>query len=393
MRIQRYHLRFVPVLLLAAGLMGCGMMPAEGPATDEAAAEAPHPHDDDEILVLDPPADYLRHLSDLGLEIIDINDLPGMGKNLYHLRIKDGAHPFDARDRHRGRFPDVVVDAHHHYEHHAAKVDKTYTARKASNWQDEKKACGKGLKVGVVDGVVDVKHKAFKGTMITYRSFHLKGQKLAKSGHGTAVTAVIAGRGAWGGLLPGVQIVAANVFHKGKKDKPVGSAKSIVRAIDWMVQMKVPVTNFSIGGGKNALIAAAVDHAASKGMIMIASSGNGGPFSKKKSYPGAYPQVIAITAVDRFDRSARFATSGEYIDFAAPGVDIWTAVPGGGKAMSGTSFAAPIVTAFAAAARERLGLKAADGVRNYLKKHARDRGKPGRDRYTGWGIVQLPPVC
>ena len=78
---------------------------------------------------------------------------------------------------------------------------------------------------------------------------------------------------------------------------------------------------------------------------MVASSGNRGPFSKKKSYPGAYKPVIAVTSVDRFERSAKFATALNYTDFAAPGVGIWTAVPGGGKAMSGTSFAVPVVTA------------------------------------------------
>ena len=30
---------------------------------------------------------------------------------------------------------------------------------------------------------------------------------------------------------------------------------------------------------------------------------------------------------------------------------------------------------------------------DYLRQHAKDRGKPGRDKYTGWGIVQTPPIC
>ncbi|MEK9723912.1 MAG: S8 family serine peptidase, partial [Rhodospirillaceae bacterium] len=124
-------------------------------------------------------------------------------------------------------------------------------------------------------------------------------------------------------------------------------AKAILQAVDWLIGEKVSIINMSIGGGANALIAKAVSHATAKGIIVIASAGNYGPFAKKKNYPG---DVIAITAVDRFERNARFASTGDYIEFAAPGVDIWTAVPGGGKAMSGTSFAAPIVTAYAAAA-------------------------------------------
>lgn len=391
------------VLVLAVLVVGCETVAPDPVAPDSAAtgesAEVPHPLDDDEILVLNPPADYLRHLPDMGLEVIDATDMHVLGK-LYHLRVTDGDHPHAARDEHRDKFPGVVVDAHHHFEHHAKKrkkkkrkIDKTYTPRKAANWHGAKNSCGTGLRVGVIDGVVDVKHRAFKGKKVTYRSFHLKGEKLANSGHGTAVAAIIAGRGNWAGLLPGAEIVAANVFHRGRNGKPVGSTKSIVRALDWMIHQKVPVVNMSIGGSANALISKAVDHAHATGMILIASSGNDGPFSKRKSYPGAYPTVVAITAVDRFGRSARFASKGDYIDFAAPGVDVWTAVPGGGKAMSGTSFAAPVAAAFAAAARKKHGITSSDGLRDYLRQHAKDRGKPGRDKYTGWGIVQTPPIC
>lgn len=356
-------------------------------------AEEHHPHDEDELLVLDPPEDYLRHLPDLGLEVIDVTHLPGIGGKLYHLRIKDGAHPFHARGKHEEKFADVLVDAHHHFEHHAAKIDKNYTPRTATKWATAKSTCGVGLKIGVVDNIIIRKHRAFKGTKITHKSFHLRGQQLAPTSHGTAVTAIIAGHGEWGGLLPGAKIYHANVFHKNKKGRAAGSAKSIIRAIDWMIHQKVPVINFSIGGGRNKLIQKAIEHASDRGIILVASSGNRGPFSKKKSYPGAYEQVIAVTAVDRFERSPRFATAGDYIDFAAPGVGIWTAVPGGGKAMTGTSFAAPIVTAYAAAAQQRLGLKTADEIRDYFRKHTKDRGEPGRDRFTGWGLLNLPPIC
>jgi subtilisin family serine protease len=382
------------VLTLAGLISGCSLTaPAPTDTAPTDTADAPHPHDDDELLVLDPPADYVRHLPDLGLEVIDVTDLPGIGSKLYHLRILDGAHPHHARGKHDERFADVLVDVHHHFQHHAAKADKSYTPRAAAQWTAASAACGNGLRIGIVDNLVDTTHPAFAGAKIVHRSFHLKGEQLARTSHGTAVTAIVAGSSQWHGLLPGAEIYHANVFHRGKKGKAVGSSKSIVQAIDWMIHQKVPIVNFSIGGGRNKLIEKAIAHASATGMILVASSGNRGPFSKKKIYPGAYDQVIAVTAVDRFERSARFATAGDYIDFAAPGVGLWTAVPGGGKAMSGTSFAAPVVTAYAAAAQQRLGLKTADDIRAYFRKHTKDRGEPGRDRYTGWGLVQLPPLC
>jgi hypothetical protein len=147
----------------------CSSLPPKG-------GDEHHPHDEEELLVLDPPADYLRHLPDLGLEVIDVTHVPGIGGQFYHLRIKDGAHPFHAGDTHEKKFGDVVVDGHHHFEHHAAKADKRYTPRAAAKWQKAGKACGAGLRIGVVDNLIDSKHPAFKGIKITHRSFHLKGQ-------------------------------------------------------------------------------------------------------------------------------------------------------------------------------------------------------------------------
>ncbi len=44
------------------------------------------------------------------------------------------------------------------------------------------------------------------------------------------------------------------------------------------------------------------------------------------------------------------ANRGDYIDVAAPGVRVWTALPNNKEgAQSGTSFAAPFVTAIVAA--------------------------------------------
>jgi subtilisin family serine protease len=51
---------------------------------------------------------------------------------------------------------------------------------------------------------------------------------------------------------------------------------------------------------------------------------------------------------------------------------------------SGTSYAAPIVTALAA----RLRARSADALRAALRRSAADLGPPGRDTGTGWGLVR-----
>jgi subtilisin family serine protease len=68
--------------------------------------------------------------------------------------------------------------------------------------------------------------------------------------------------------------------------------------------------------------------------------GNGG--KEAPAYPAAHPDVIAVTAIDADARIYKKANRGEYIDLAAPGVDVWAAKAGGGGSYrSGTSFAVP----------------------------------------------------
>ncbi len=388
---RRFPASGVAIAALAAMLWSCA--PVQN-VDHLVRHEHDHRHAPGEILVIDPPPAYLAQLPEMGLEVREVTPLPGIGAELYHLDITDGRHPFHLREHHRQNFPDMVADLHHHFEAHAVKkTDKSYTARAAADWAKAGRGCGKGIRIGVVDGHLAERHPAFKGAAIKYRSFIDKGLKRPHGEHGTSVTAVLAGSGSWGGLVPGAEFRVANIFHTDAKGASLGSTKAIVRAIDWLIAEKVAIINLSFGGAPNGLIKHALDHAHDRGVVLIASGGNSGPFTKAKSYPAAYENVIAVTAMDRFGRMARFSSKGDYLEFAAPGVDIWTAVPRGGKAMSGTSFAAPIITGMAAAAIQHKGAKGVEGVRAYLRQHAVDKAQKGRDVYTGWGLVQLKPVC
>jgi hypothetical protein len=78
-----------------------------------------------------------------------------------------------------------------------------------------------------------------------------------------------------------------------------------------------------------------------------------------------------------------------------PGVEAWTASPGGGgRYQSGTSFAAPFIAALAGLeiAREKQSVSSLN-MKKRLAKHARDLGKPGRDDTFGWGFVARGPEC
>src|SRR3546814_9491455 len=91
-----------------------------------------------------------------------------------------------------------------------------------------------------------------------------------------------------------------------------------------------------------------VERARAGGMRLVAAAGNEGPHAAPV-FPAGYPSVLAVTAVDASLQPYRHANRGDYIDLAAPGVDVWSARRGqGGRYNSGTSFAAPFVAAAAA---------------------------------------------
>ncbi|MDP6172875.1 MAG: S8 family serine peptidase, partial [Rhodospirillales bacterium] len=185
---------------------------------------------------------YVADLHELGLSVIDITHLEGLGSKLYHLKIDDGAHPFHARHLHGKKYPGVAADIHHHFEQHARKRkkrrQKAHPSRRLTSWGRAKPGCGKGIRIGVVDGGVDTKHAAFKGRKLKFRSFHLKGQTPGAFPHGTAAASILIGAGQFGGLLPEAQVFAGNVFHKRGSGKPRASARSILMAVSWLVKQR-----------------------------------------------------------------------------------------------------------------------------------------------------------
>ncbi len=278
--------------------------------------------------------------------------------------------------------PDTRLDAHALYRLTGGKP-RLYAASMIEAAPD---TCDlRGLRIGVIDGALDPSHAALSGVRLTTHSV-LSG-RATNPNHGTAVAALIAGSdpaGALSGFAPGADLFAVTAFGRARGG-PAADVERIGAALDWLMARGVRLVNMSFAGPSNAALEDILDAAARRGAVMIAAAGNDG--QNTAAYPAGFAAVIAVTAVDAAGRRYVAANTGPYIEFAAPGVDLYVARRGGGSYASGTSYAAPIVTAIAARLMAR-GAGDVNAVRAMLRRQATDLGPPGRDTHFGWGLAR-----
>ena len=261
------------------------------------------------------------------------------------------------------------------------------------HWQTSLQSCSRGVKIGVIDTGYDATHPTFTTKVIESRRSAASDRAKAPDWHGTGVLALLAGDGNSGtpGLIPDAKFYVADIFYAGADGLPSSDTASLLNALDWLDKRNVNVINLSLSGPHDDLLKAAIEGLSSKKVIFVAAAGNDGP-NAPPSYPAAYSSVVAVTAVSRDMKGYRYASRGDHIDVAAPGVDVWTALPGGrGTYHSGTSFAVPYVTAVLATAYRGLAVK---NKNEFLKRASvLDLGEPGRDPIYGRGLLLAPSSC
>jgi subtilisin family serine protease len=248
------------------------------------------------------------------------------------------------------------------------------------------------MRVGMIDSGVSQQQSGVASSRLTRRSFH-GGQGQSDIDHGSAVAALLAGQGHGGiGLLPYSDLFAADVFTKTPDGRLIATATAMAQAMDWLMRQKVKVINISVAGPDNRLLRRIMETAQTQGVVIVASAGNGGARAEP-AFPAAYPQAIAVTAVDARRRLYASANRGAYISLAAPGVAVFVPTAGDGAYRTGTSFAAPFVTASVAVLQAKDERLMPEQVKNALQQTASDLGARGRDPLYGWGLLRAPAKC
>ncbi len=349
-----------------------------------------------EALVIAAPPDFRTRAAALGVRVVETLSLTGLGLQVYRVGLPADLPHEAALARLRARFPGAAVDSNHHYRIAGSMSLPDSVARKAIGWEAVSVRCGAGLRIGMIDAAVDIGHPALRGARISYRSFAGQGRRPGEPEHGTAVAGLLvgqyaAGRG-WGGLVPDASLYAANIFEVRGSGRTVATAGGLLKAVDWVINRRVHAVNLSIAGPDNRVVREAVSKVQAAGVVLIAAAGNWGS-DTRPAFPAAYDAVIAVTAIGTDRTVYRHANRGPYIEFAAPGVRLWTAVPDGGKFQSGTSFATPFVSTLAGLAVMAGEAADPDRIRAVLQRDTVDLGTPGRDTVYGWGLIGARPDC
>ena len=344
---------------------------------------------------MDVDAPTLAAIDRLGFEVIDRRAFAQLDLTVTRVALPRGYPTLGALAQIQSVAPTSIATSHHLYTTAAIDCDHPGCyGRDLIGWQFPSDNCLLVESVGMVDTAVAPDHPAMLGRDLTTQSFRSVGNP-SDADHGTAIASLLVGGpdGGVPGLLPSTSFIAADVFHRDGDGNIRASAIDVVTGLEWLAEQRIPVINMSLAGPDNVLLRVAVARLIAQGTVIVAAAGNNGP-AAPPSYPGAYPGVIAVTAVDRLSRPFQLASRGDHVTFAAPGVDVWAAAPGlDGDVFSGTSFAAAYVTGIVAAILGDGGGMSPEAVIRQMREDSVDLGEPGHDALFGYGLAQLPAQC
>lgn len=393
----------------AHGNSGNGSGSGSGPGDDDADDAAPRQTDaaaarehgrrdyvPDEVVVANLGDDARSDIRLLGFVVLDEQQLESLGLTITRLRVPRQMTAPSARTLLASRYPDVLVDVNALYRTQGQlSLPAPDYPSQLIGWGRAPDDCGQDVRIGVLDTAVDTATPGLSGAHIVQRSFLPADAKAAPTEHGTAIASILVGRHAGGsaGLLPGAGLQVASVFGADSDGVPMADVVALLGGLDWLVGSGAKVINMSFAGDANAVVAVALRRVTGGRAIVVAAVGNEGP-TAPPAFPASEPGVIGVTAVDNHQESYTGANRGAGVDFAAPGVRIWTPGPTAtGSYHTGTSFAAPFVTA-AFASRLGAGTRIdAARIADGLAATAVDLGQPGEDPVFGRGLIQIANPC
>ena len=209
------------------------------------------------------------------------------------------------------------------------------------------------------------------------------------AGHGTHVAGIAAARiGDAHGVagVGNVTVLPVKVLNAGG----TGHESDLAFGIAWCANQGAKVAVMALSADEpGPTMDRALQYAADRDVLLLASAGNNGPCDACVSYPASDPRVMGVSALTLADDLAAFSSKGAHVDLAAPGQRILSTLPGGFAYGSGTSQAVAFAAGAAALVRDADGALTAAQTRDILLASADDLGPAGKDDAFGHGRLDV----
>lgn len=220
-----------------------------------------------------------------------------------------------------------------------------------------------------------------------------------ENGHHTHCTGIICAKNnemGMVGVAPGAKCISVKALAKNGS----GSYDGLAKALDYAIEVKPDVVSMSLGGSAPSdALHSRIKKLYEMNIPVVCAAGNTGQGGV--NWPAAFDETIAVAAYDKNGNIAYFSSKGEQVEWAAPGVGIYSTYLNNGYAsLSGTSMACPFITGvillMLAKHRKQEELvggendcKTVEQIREHLLKYTDDKGAVGRDEDWGYGVIDV----
>lgn len=223
---------------------------------------------------------------------------------------------------------------------------------------DRSQHAGRGVRIAVLDTGFDLSHPDFAGREVIAQSFVAGEGPRDLHGHGTHCAGTACGGADRAGRRYGVARDATLLVGKIFPAGGFATDTNILAGIEWALTQKCIVVSMSFetptrpghryGSAYDTVGRRALD----LGCVLVAAAGNQSNrplLINPVSSPADSPSILAVAALDPFLQVAAFSNGavnldGGKVDIAAPGINVYSSLPGGRHGfMSGTSQATPHV--------------------------------------------------
>ncbi len=328
-----------------------------------------------------------------GLTVVSQQSLGALHRTLYTFRINNGQ-----------SVPDVIREVQGAGLNSAAQPDYTYSLMRdqggrAADLGDPAQyivkkfdlaavhriSQGDDVVIALIDSRVDLSQPDFAGRIVASYDAGC-GPDAPPDAHGTGMAGAIASHVGLLGIAPNAKIIAICAFG-GSGATPEATSANIIRGLDYAIEHNAKIVNMSFAGPQDPALAQELQVAREKGILVIAAAGNAGPKSPPL-YPGADPNVLAVTATDAHDQLFSGANQGDYVAVAAPGVNVLVPAPNRHvQYTTGTSVASANVSGVAALLIAEKPSRSPEDVRDILVQTAKHLGAAGTNPQFGAGLV------